>query len=48
MSVAEIIYRSVLCFVVLNVATIKTPLNQYFGLVIASCVRASGYVERQG
>merc|ERR1711918_294620 len=42
-SVAEIIYTFVLCFVVLNVATIKTPLNQYFGLAIASCVTAGGY-----
>merc|ERR1719327_1245406 len=42
-SVAEIMYTFVLCFVVLNVATIKTPLNQYFGLAIASCVTAGGY-----
>jgi len=42
-SIAEIVYTFVLCFVVLNVATIKTPLNQYFGLAIASCVTAGGY-----
>merc|ERR1719258_34305 len=33
-AVAEIIYTFVLCFVVLNVATIKSPLTEYFGLAI--------------
>merc|ERR1719440_1231415 len=42
-SIAEIVYTFVLCFVVLNVATIETPLKQYFGLAIASCVTAGGY-----
>jgi len=43
-SIAEIIYTFVLCFVVLNVATIKEgALSQYFGLAIASCVTAGGY-----
>jgi len=42
-SIAEIVYTFVLCFVVLNVATVKTPLSQYFGLAIASCVTAGGY-----
>merc|ERR1712146_442881 len=42
-SVAEIMYTFVLCFVVLNVATVKQPLTQYFGLAIASCVTAGGY-----
>merc|ERR1719235_912014 len=42
-SVAEIVYTFVLCFVVLNVATVKSPLSQYFGLAIASCVTAGGY-----
>jgi len=44
-SIAEIIYTFVLCFVVLNVATVKeeSVLSQYFGLAIASCVTAGGY-----
>merc|ERR1712025_467112 len=42
-SVAEIVYTFVLCFVVLNVATVKTPLSQYLRLAIASCVTAGGY-----
>jgi len=44
-SIAEIIYTFVLCFVVLNVATVKeeSVLTQYFGLAIASCVTAGGY-----
>jgi len=43
-SIAEIIYTFVLCFVVLNVATVKEGvLTQYFGLAIASCVTAGGY-----
>jgi len=42
-AIAEIVYTFVLCFVVLNVATVKTPLSQYFGLAIASCVTAGGY-----
>merc|ERR1719337_197514 len=47
-SISEIIYTFVLCFVVLNVATIKTPLNQYFGLAIASCVTAGGNIAAVG
>merc|ERR550537_2131596 len=39
---AEFVYTFVLCFVVLSVATIKTPLNQYFGLAIGSCVTVGG------
>jgi len=44
-SVAEIVYTFVLCFVVLNVATLtKSPvLSQYFGLAIGSCVTVGGY-----
>merc|ERR1719428_2449428 len=43
-SVAEIIYTFLLCFVVLNVATVQEgALTQYFGLAIASCVTAGGY-----
>lgn len=39
----EILYTFLLTFVVLNVASIKTPLDEYFGLAIASCVTAGGY-----
>jgi aquaporin Z len=39
---AEFVYTFVLCFVVLSVATIKDPLNQYFGLAIGSCVTVGG------
>jgi len=43
-SVAEIVYTFVLCFVVLNVVTLKEGnLMQYFGLAIGSCVTAGGY-----
>jgi aquaporin Z len=38
----EFVFTFVLCFVVLSVASIKTPLNQYFGLAIGSCVTAGG------
>jgi len=40
---AEIIATFTLCFVVLSVATIKSPLDQYFGLAIGSCVTTGGY-----
>merc|ERR1719253_787710 len=40
---AEISFTFLLCFVVLSVATIKSPLSQYYGLAIASCVTAGGY-----
>jgi len=40
---AEISFTFLLCFVVLSVATIKSPLSQFFGLAIASCVTAGGY-----
>merc|ERR1719473_422385 len=39
---SEFVFTFVLCFVVLSVATIKNPLNQYFGLAIGSCVTAGG------
>jgi len=39
---AEFVYTFVLCFVVLSVATVKTPLSQYFGLAIGSCVTVGG------
>merc|ERR1719218_295773 len=38
----EFVYTFVLCFVVLSVATIKTPLSQYFCLAIGSCVTVGG------
>jgi len=38
----EYVFTFVLCFVVLNVATTKEPLSQYFGLAIGSCVTAGG------
>merc|ERR550514_2058839 len=38
----EFVFTLVLCFVVLNVATIKSPLSQYFGLAIGFCVVAGG------
>jgi len=39
---AEIVFTFVLCFVVLSVATISSPLDKYFGLAIGSCVTAGG------
>merc|ERR1719321_1668549 len=39
---AEFVYTFVLAFVVLSVATVKTPLSQYFGLTIGSCVTVGG------
>merc|ERR1719197_921375 len=40
--VAEFVYTFVLCFVVLSVATVKSPLSQYFGFAIGSCVTVGG------
>jgi len=42
-AVAEIMFTFLLAFVVLSVATVKQPLDQYFGLAIGSCVTAGGY-----
>jgi len=42
-AVAEIMFTFLLCFVVLSVATVKSPLSEYFGLAIGSCVTAGGY-----
>jgi len=39
----EFVFTFVLCFVVLNVASIKSPLSQYFGLAIGFCVVAGGF-----
>merc|ERR1711871_840180 len=38
-AVAEIMFA----FVVLSVATVQSPLSEYFGLAIGSCVTAGGY-----
>lgn len=38
----EFLFTFLLSFVVLCVATIKSPLSQYFGLAIGSCVTAGG------
>ena len=38
----EAVFTFVLCFVVLSAATAETPLSQYFGLAIGSCVTAGG------
>merc|ERR1719311_805303 len=38
----EFVYTFVLRFVVLSVATVKSPLSQYFGLAIGSCVTVGG------
>lgn len=41
---AEIQFTFLLCYVVCCVATVKnSPLTQYFGFAIASCVTAGGY-----
>jgi len=40
---AEIMFTFLLAFVVLSVATVDSPLSEYFGLAIGSCVTAGGY-----
>jgi len=40
---AEVVFTFMLCFVVLSVATVQKPLDQYFGLAIGACVIAGGY-----
>merc|ERR1719236_449492 len=41
---AEIVFTFLLCYVVCCVATVSnSPLTQYFGLAIGSCVTAGGY-----
>jgi len=42
-SVAEIIFTAVLCFVVLCVATVKEPSKDMFGLAIGMCVTVGGF-----
>eukprot|EP00408_Alexandrium_pacificum_P060664 CAMPEP_0171174758 /NCGR_PEP_ID=MMETSP0790-20130122/10888_1 /TAXON_ID=2925 /ORGANISM="Alexandrium catenella, Strain OF101" /LENGTH=566 /DNA_ID=CAMNT_0011639633 /DNA_START=90 /DNA_END=1790 /DNA_ORIENTATION=- len=40
--VGELAFTFLLSYVVLSVATVKSPLSQYFGLAIGSCVTAGG------
>merc|ERR1719410_3208216 len=40
--IAEVIYTFVLAFVVLSVATVKSPLSEYFGFAIGACVTVGG------
>jgi len=40
---AEIVFTFVLCFVVLGCCTVDSPLQQYFGLAIGSCVTVGGF-----
>lgn len=42
-SVAEVVYTFILCFVVLYVCTGDSPLKEYYGLAIGSCVTAGGF-----
>merc|ERR550537_1124966 len=41
-ALAEIFFTFMLCYVVLSVATVTSPLSEYFGLAIGSCVTAGG------
>merc|ERR1719460_3019450 len=41
--VAELVFTSVLAFVVLSVATVKNALSEYFGFAIGMCVTVGGY-----
>merc|ERR1719235_3065722 len=40
---AEITFTFVLCFVVLCCCTVESPLKQFFGLAIGSCVTVGGF-----
>jgi len=40
--VAEMVFTFFLCYVVLSVATTLSPLSEYFGLAIGSCIMAGG------
>lgn len=39
---AEFVFTFVLCFVVLSVATVRSPLSEYFGFAIGMCVTVGG------
>jgi len=41
--VAELTYTFVLCFVVLCVCTTETPLKEFYGFAIGSCVTVGGF-----
>merc|ERR1719473_55480 len=41
--IAELIFTFVLCYVVLTVATTKTPSKDMFGLAIGACIIVGGY-----
>merc|ERR1719453_1680702 len=40
--IAELVFTFVLAFVVLSVATVKSPLSQYFAFAIGMCVTVGG------
>jgi len=40
--IAELVFTFVLAFVVLSVATVKSPLSEYFGFAIGMCVTVGG------
>jgi len=40
---AEIVFTFVLCFVVLGCCTVESPLSQFFGFAIGSCVTVGGF-----
>mmetsp|Transcript_71730 Transcript_71730/g.171386 ORF Transcript_71730/g.171386 Transcript_71730/m.171386 type:complete len:456 (-) Transcript_71730:143-1510(-) len=42
-AMAELVFTFVLAFVVLSVATVKSPLSEYFGFAIGMCVTVGGY-----
>merc|ERR1719378_1253710 len=41
--IAEFVFTFVLAFVVLSVATVKSPLSEYFGFAIGMCVTVGGF-----
>mmetsp|Transcript_25862 Transcript_25862/g.47283 ORF Transcript_25862/g.47283 Transcript_25862/m.47283 type:complete len:464 (-) Transcript_25862:116-1507(-) len=41
-AVAELVFTFILAFVVLSVATVRSPLSEYFGLAIGMCVTVGG------
>merc|ERR1719214_497055 len=40
---AELVFTFVLAFVVLSVATVTSPLSEYFGFAIGMCVTVGGF-----
>merc|ERR1740117_1948635 len=41
--VGELVFTMLLALVVLSVATVESPLSEYFGLAIGACVTMGGY-----